>query len=302
VVSSPCIIVTGPTGIGKSETAIALAREVCGEILIADSQQIYRECHIGTGALRADEQGGIPHHGLACISPDQQWDVAQFLTRAQRDFDAIRARGRVPILVGGTGLYLRAFVYGLADAPPRDPRIRERLVQRAEQEGAAVLHAELAQRDPAMAAAMHPHHTSRIIRALEVRALTGVSLATWHAEHDAQSPRLKARWVGLTAPRAVVRERIAARVAQQCAQGWRDEVARLLARYGPDAPILQAIGYREIVAHLQEGTPWEATTTAIVHATQQYAKRQMTYLRKISAIEWIDVTQANVLDQIHKMC
>ncbi len=284
------ILVTGPTAIGKSALAIALARHLDGEIINADSQQLYRGCDIGTGKVPPQNRGGIPHHLFDVIAPDQQCNVAQFMALADSAIAEIRSRGHWPIVVGGTGLYLKTLVWGLCEAPPQDAAVRRELDALLRREGSAALHGELQRVDPALAAQIHPHHSTRLMRALEVWRLTGRSLAAWQAAHAHSSPRYRTRWIGLTCDRSLLRERIATRVAQQIADGWVDEVRQLLQQYGPNAPIFRAIGYRELAAFVQHGGELPQIIRGIVTATQQYAKRQMTYLRKIPDMAWHDVT------------
>ncbi|MBI2343598.1 MAG: tRNA (adenosine(37)-N6)-dimethylallyltransferase MiaA [Deltaproteobacteria bacterium] len=279
-------IITGPTGVGKSAYAVALATTCQGEILNADSQQVYRGCDIGTGKLPLRERRGVVHHLLDAFAPDQQCNAAQFVARADAVCVDIHRRGHRAIVVGGTGLYLRSLMFGLCDAPPSDPACRQALQQRYAAEGGAALRAELARSDPDLAGRIHPHHATRLIRALEVRQLTGESIRVWQQRHT-PSPRYEAQWIGLAMPRGQLHERIADRIRQQLAAGWLTEVERLSRDYGPDIAILQAIGYRELLAYLHKERSWDDTVSRIMAATRQYAKRQMTYLRRLPMIEWI---------------
>lgn len=296
----PLVILTGPTASGKSALAVALAQRIGGEIVSADSQQVYRDCDIGTGKLAPAEQGGIPHHLIDVFAPDAACDAFRYVALADAAIAAITARGQVPLVVGGTGLYLKGLVWGLCDAPPRDTAVRDELEARAQAEGVAALHAELATCDPEAATVIHASHTSRIIRALEVFRITGASILHFQHLHRCATPRYAATWIGLACPRAQLRERIAARVAAQLERGWLAEVQQLVEQYGPDLPICRAIGYRELLAHLRDGVPWEETVARIVTATAQYAKRQMTFLRGIPEIAWFDASDsASLVERVH---
>lgn len=290
MVQAPVIIIAGPTAVGKSQLAITLAHRLGGEIINADSQQVYRGCDIGTGKPTRDEQQGIPHHLIDIVAPDQQFDTAQFLQHADDRVAQIHARGNRAILVGGTGLYLKRFVWGLCEDAPHDAKLRTELDAALTAQGSAALHTELRRCDPDMADAIHPHHSTRIVRALEIWRATGKSIRYWQDAHRRDTPRYAVHWIGLHCEREHLRERIAARIAHQLAAGWRDETQRLLAQYGPDIPIFRAIGYRELCAHLQANAPWNETVAHIKFATYQYAKRQMTYLRGICGMTWYDVT------------
>lgn len=297
---TPVLIITGPTATGKSALAVHLARQLRGEVVNADSQAVYRGCDIGTGKLPPAQRGGITHHLLDVVEPTAQYNAAQYAAAATAAILGIQIRGHVSIVVGGTGLYLKSLVWGLCEAPPADPDTRRTLEARLVAHGAAALHAELAAVDPELAAQIHPHHTSRVLRALEVWQLAGRSLRELQRAPSAHEP-IPAVWVGLTCDRAALRERIAARVADQLAAGWLDEVRALVARHGPDAPALRAIGYRELAAHLQHGGDCGAVAAQIITATAQYAKRQMTYLRKIREITWFDVTQPEWESAVHRL-
>lgn len=283
-------IVCGPTGVGKSAYAIALATKNDGEIINADSQQVYRGCDIGTGKLSMAERQGIVHHCLDLVEPDQSFDAAQFVTAADRAIADIVGRGKQPIIVGGTGLYLKALVFGLAKTPPADPAYRAELQSLLQAEGAEVLHHRLATIDPAAAQQIHPRHTTRVMRALEVHHLTGQSIFVLHAWHGFQTPRYDATWIGLERPRAELYRRVNARIEKMLASGWCEEVEHLLARYGPSVRPLRAIGYRELVRHLRGELTIDSATTLIQRNTRCYAKRQCTWFLAIPAVRWIAPT------------
>lgn len=288
------IVVGGPTGVGKSAYAIDVATRLGGEVVSADSQQVYRGCDIGTGKLPVDRRQGIPHHCLDLVEPDQSFSVAHYVAAADRAIADIHARGRLPILVGGTGLYLQALVYGLCEAPPTDPGLRACLLERLRNEGPATLHRELASADPEGARRIHPHHTSRLLRALEVFSLTGESLLTIQARHGFSGPRYAAEWRLLTRPRRTLYDRIHARVEAMFAAGWIDETRRLVARFGTEIAPLRAIGYQEIVRTLAKNLDFANVNGIVKTQTRRYAKRQGSWFRRMQSLykdstEWREV-------------
>lgn len=295
------LVICGPTAIGKSQVAVQCATRLSGEIIGADSQQIYADCAIGTAQIRPDEQRGVPHHLIGTRPPNMPCNAEAYTQAADRAVAGVTARQRVPIVVGGTGLYLRALAYGLCAAPPADAVIRATLTQRYDDEGGTVLLAELAAVDPELAAQIHPHHRSRVIRALEVWKLTGRSIRALQSAHQWTDPRYQICWIGLTAPRDWLRERIRTRINAQLAAGWIDEVRALVARYGADLPVLRAIGYRDILAWRAHEDSLTALAERIARATAQYAKRQMTYLRQVPGIRWIDVSTASMAQVVEEI-
>lgn len=280
------IIICGPTGVGKSAYALRLARECGGAIVNADSQQVYCGCDIGTGKLAVAEREGIPHHCLDLVAPDQPFNAARYVTAADYAIADIVARGKRPIVVGGTGLYLQSLVYGLCAAPPADPAFRAAQQTLLAVEGPRALYDRLVAVDPEGAERIHPHHTSRVIRALEVVQCTGRSLFALHVAQRDRPPRYTAEWVGLTLPRAALCARIDRRVEAMLARGWVAEARLLLDRYGPDIPPLRAIGYRELVCHLNGEYDLLSATARIQQQTRRYAKRQMTWFRGMPVVRW----------------
>ena len=285
----PLLVVVGPTASGKTALALRLAEERNGEIVSADSVQVYRRFDIGSGKPSAEERARAVHHLLDVLAPNEPIDAAGWATLAASAIDDIRARGREPIVCGGTFLWVRALLFGLADAPRADPAIRERHRARAEAEGRLALHAELAQVDPESAARLAPNDLVRVSRALEVHELTGVPLSRWQAEHGFRSPRYAARLVGVRREREELDRRIEARVQAMLAAGWLDEVRALKAEGYGLSRAMGAVGYKQVSLALASGTPIDvpALALSIVRATRIFARRQRTWLRD-EPVEWLE--------------
>lgn len=272
------LAIVGPTASGKSAVALAVA-EACGaEIVSCDSMQVYRGLDIGTAKPTAAERTRVPHHLIDVAEPDEPFSAARYAALADRAIAEIAARGRPVIVVGGTGLYLRALRWGLVDAPPRDDALRAQLyAEEAARPGA--LHARLAAVDPEAAGRLAPRDLVRVVRALEVHALTGRPISAHHAAH-APRERHPMQVFVLDPPRDVLDRRIAARTDEMLAAGWVDETRRLAARYGRAVAPLGAVGYREILMFLEGALAEAELRPAIVRATRHYARRQRTWFRK----------------------
>jgi tRNA dimethylallyltransferase len=295
----PLAVLCGPTAIGKSEVAVPLAERLGAEIVAADSRTVYRGMDIGTAKPSAALRARVPHHAIDVAEPHEAFSVAEFQRLALAAIGEIRARGRLPLIVGGTGLYIRAVTDGLAFPPvPPDGLLRTRLEREVRTHGPAALHARLAALDPAAAAAIHPHNVRRVIRALEVVVHTG-------APRPAVSPGPGAAvvMVGLCMERAALYRRIAARVEAQLAAGLVDETRRLLAAGVPlDRPSMQGLGYKEIAGWLRGAYGYEEAVRLLVRNTRRYAKRQLTWFRREPRLRWVDVTDAaadEVVARVH---
>lgn len=276
---APLLVITGPTASGKTAAALALAQRFDGELIGADSVQVYRGFDIGSSKPSERELAGIAHHLIDVCDPLAELDAADYAALADRAIAETRARGRVPIVVGGSGLWLRALLRGLVALPKVDPALRARLIEEAERLGDAVLHARLRTVDPRAASQIHAHDRVRIVRALEVHAQTGRALGELRAEHALGAPRYDALRVILELPPDTLNERIRARTEAMFQQGFVAEVRGLLERYGTAPRALAAVGYRELVLHLTEGVPLPETMEAVTRATRIYARRQRTWLK-----------------------
>lgn len=289
VSDEPVLVVVGPTASGKTELAHELARRWDGEIVSADSVQIYRYFDIGSGKPTPDERAGIPYHLFDCAEPNTPLDAARFAELGLGALDEIRARGRRPIVVGGTFLWVRALIYGLAPAPPASARLRAEHAALVEREGRAALHARLQGVDPESAARLSENDFVRVSRALEVYEQSGVPLSLWHAQHGFREPRLSARLVGVRRVPDELDRRIRRRIEAMFERGWVDEVRCLLERgYGETRP-MQAVGYRQLAEALRAGAPLdrEALIESIYRATRTFARRQRTWLRD-RPVEWLE--------------
>jgi len=272
------LAIVGPTASGKSAVGLELAEELGGEIVSCDSMQLYRGFDIGTAKPTLAEQARVRHHLIDVAEPSERFSAAQYSALADAALADIAARGRRAILVGGTGLYLRALRWGLFDAPPRDEALRERLYA-DERAAPGSLHARLSTVDPPSAQRIGPNDLVRLVRALEVAELTGTPLSEHHAAHD-RTERHPMRVVVLDPPKDILDARITERTAQLLAHGLVDETRALVARHGRAAGPFQSVGYHEALAFL-DGTLGEAELApAIVRATRYYARRQRTWFRK----------------------
>ncbi|WP_298020419.1 tRNA (adenosine(37)-N6)-dimethylallyltransferase MiaA [uncultured Dysosmobacter sp.] len=284
------VCVVGPTACGKTTLGVLLAKRFNGEVVSADSMQIYRGMTIGTAAPTEAEMDGVPHHMVAVADPAEQWSAARYAEMATPIIDDILARGKLPILVGGTGLWLDAVVKGHGFAGGHaGGQVRRELQRRLEQEGIQPLLAELRQVDPASAERLHPADEKRILRALEVYLETGRTITAHNEETKGLPPRYNAVWLGLQfEDRADMRDLISRRVDRMVEEGLLEEVRGLLESGLPrNATALQAIGYKEFLGVL-DGTATEAEAIEEVKLrSRQYAKRQLTWLRRNPDIHWI---------------
>ncbi len=273
------VVIAGVTAAGKTAAAIALARQRDGELVGADSVQVYRGFDVGSAKPTEAELGGIRHHLLDVVDPDEAIDAAGFAALADRAIEDIAARGKLPIVVGGTGLWLRALVRGLVELPKPDPAVRGALEREADAKGAPALHARLRAIDPTYAAQIHENDQRRIVRALEVHAQTGRALGDFLAEHAKGAPRYATETWLLDRPRPDLYARLQARIAAMIEAGWVDEVRALLARWGRGVRPMQSVGYRQIAEHVLDGVPIEEAIRRAYKATRIYTRRQRTWFR-----------------------
>lgn len=281
----------GSTASGKTAVAVEAARLADCEILSADSRQVYRRLEAGTAKPTAEERAAVPHHLVDVADPEETFTAARYGREARAVMEEVRARGKTPLLVGGSGLYLRAAERGLFEGPEADPEIRVRLLELVEAEGAEALHRRLAEVDPETASRLPAADVVRVVRALEVQEVTGTPISEHHRRHRGGGPEQRFLRFGLDWPPLTLVKRIERRVDAMFETGWVQEVQRLLDEgLPPDCPALRSHGYPEIVAHLRGEMDERATRERIATVTRQYAKRQRTWFRAVPDITWFRVS------------
>ncbi len=280
----PFLILAGPTAVGKTDLSLELAEQLRAEIISADSRQIYRQMTIGTAKPPPEALRRVPHHFIDELDLDEPFSAGHFAFAAWERMAEVLARGRVPLVVGGSTLYLYALQFGLAEIPDVDPSVRRWLNERLQTEGPEALYAELQRVDPQAAARLDPTKTQRVIRALEVYHGTGQPITCYYRHHRAAPYTF--RTIVLYRERPELYERINRRVDQMLAAGLVDEVRSILeAGYSPDLDVLRTIGYQEVIAHLQGAYDQETMRRLIQRNTRRYAKRQLTWFRRFD-FDW----------------
>ena len=291
------IVIGGPTATGKTRLGVALAHRLNGEVVSADSMQVYRDMAIGTARPTPEEMEGIPHHMLAVADPKESYSVARYVQQATACVEDILRRGKQPILVGGTGLYIDALCRGrtFSDHQP-ETGTRTRLQDRVTREGLPILWRELEQVDPESAARLHPNDQKRILRALEVWYDTGKTISQHNRETQALPPRYQTATLLLTyRDRQDLYARIDQRVDQMMARGLAGEVRALLAAGVPrSSTAMQAIGYKEFFPYFEGTAPLDACTEKLKQASRNYAKRQLTWFRHMDGVVWLDASAPDV--------
>jgi tRNA dimethylallyltransferase len=292
----PAILLIGPTASGKTALAFELATRFPCDIVSVDSAQVFRDMNVGTAKPDAATLARFPHRLIDLITPEQRYSAAAFRADALREMESITAAGRIPLLVGGTMLYVKALREGLADLPPADPALRAGIDAEAAARGWPALHAELAQLDPETAARLKPTDAQRIQRALEVVRLSGRTLGSFFAEQAASAPPFRMLNLALVpSDRAVLHARIGERFAAMLAAGLVDEVNALRAKYRLDAglPSMRCVGYRQVWEMLEGELPASELRERGIYATRQFAKRQLTWLRGMTDLSLIDPLAAD---------
>ena len=281
------VIICGPTGIGKTAVAIDLAQRFQGQIIGADSMQIYKYMDIGTAKPTAEEQARVVHHMVDIVAPDEPFDAARYAEQARQIIAELCQHQILPFVVGGTGLYIKALLYGLFTDDVSDPLIRAKLKAEAETHGIETLHQRLCRLDPETALRLHPNDTYRILRALEVVEASGKAISRHHREHGFSEQPFDALKIGLQMERELLHERINQRVDAMFAAGFIDEVKTLLDRgYAADLKAMQAIGYRHLVDSIQGRISLAECLRTLKRDHRRYAKRQLTWFNADSGIIW----------------
>ncbi|MGE4272885.1 MAG: tRNA (adenosine(37)-N6)-dimethylallyltransferase MiaA [Desulfitobacterium sp.] len=287
----PLVIIVGPTAVGKTALSVALAQALQGEIISGDSVQVYQKLDIGSAKPSQEEQGNVPHYMLDALDPREPFTVAQFQALAQKTIQDIRNRDKVPIVVGGTGLYIRSLLDPFGFAEHSSESIRKGWYDFLAQQGKEALHRELETRDPLSAQRLHPNDTVRVIRALEMCQLTGKPFSEIRGDQDTQYSNLdpSTLYVGLTAPREIIYERINLRCEQMLASGLIEETHSLLKEgYSPRLKPLQSIGYRHALLYLYGKVTQQEMLRIFQRDTRHFAKRQLTWFRRDPRIIWHD--------------
>ncbi len=289
---SKIVVICGPTGIGKTAVSLEIADQFCGEIIGADSMQIYRYMDIGTAKPTRDERARIPHHMIDLINPDESMDVARFTILARQEISRLFEKAVTPFVVGGTGLYIKGLVHGLFRAKFRSSSVRRQMEEEAALYGVGALHRQLKISDPEAADKIHPNDRYRIIRALEVFETTGKTITQHHREHQFSDRPFEVLKIGLRMDREDLYHRINNRCDAMINGGLVDEVKRLLQMgYTKDLKSMQAIGYRHIIDFMNDHMSWDESLHTFRRDTRRYAKRQLTWFKADTETVWIDPGQ-----------
>jgi tRNA dimethylallyltransferase len=300
MMKKPAVIIAGPTAVGKTKLSIEIAKSLDGEIVSADSMQIYRYMDIGTAKPSLSERQGIPHHMIDILDPEQEFSVAEYQKMALSIIDDIHRRNKLPIIVGGTGLYIKSLLYPMnfTDAY-QDVEYRKKLQDMAEKKGKDYLHQKLKEIDPITAARLHPNDVKRVIRALEVYYLSGKPMSHYVQNLKDMDFRYNVAMIGLTMDRAKLYERINRRVDAMIEAGLLDEVKDLLDRgYTRDMISMQGLGYKEIIDYYQGKLSLEEAVQILKRETRRYAKRQLTWFRAQKGIKWINMDEFNSEEEL----
>ena len=286
----PLVILTGPTSVGKTSLSIRLAHEIGGEIISADSMQVYRGMDIGTAKITAEEMDGIPHYLVDILYPDQPFNVVEFQKMAKEAMTRIYSHGKIPVLVGGTGFYIQALLYDIDFSEhPEEENYRRELTQLAEEKGKQYLHSMLEEVDPEYAASVHYHNVKKVIRALEYHKETGRKLSAHNREQQERTSPYQFAYLVLNQDRGILYDRINQRVDQMMEQGLLQEVRQLSERgYTPDLVSMQGLGYKEFFDYFDGNLPLDEVVDRIKMETRRFAKRQLTWFRREKDVIWIN--------------
>ena len=291
-------ILVGPTAVGKTAVSIPLAQKLNAEIISADSRQIYKYMDIGTAKPSGDELKGVPHHLIDVLELEESYTAGQFAEDAKQIIGEILSRKKIPLIVGGSGFYIKALVEGIFDTPSRDDNLREALQEEAEEKGSDILYKRLQEIDPEYAETMHPNNIKRIIRALEIYEVTGEPPSE-HFDEEHEGLPYPYTFIGLKRLRQTLYDRINRRVKQMIEDGLVEEVQSILGMgYTGEENALQTVGYQEILDFLADKITLETAIREIQKNTRRYAKRQMTWFRNQHDVTWFDLEEYNSQDEI----
>lgn len=296
----PLIILTGPTSVGKTSLSIHLARAVNGEIISADSMQVYKYMDIGTAKITQEEMGGIPHYLISEFNPDEEFNVVKFQKYAKKYIDLIYKKNKIPILVGGTGFYIQALLYDIDfEEHTSDTSYREELTQLAKSKGSLYLHEMLANLDPNSAKAIHPNNVKRIIRALEYIKQTGEPISAHNEAQRMKESPYQYRYFVLTKDRTKLYEVINQRVDIMIEKGLVNEVRQLLDMgYNKEMVSMQGLGYKELIDYLEDNCSLDEAIYRLKRDTRHYAKRQLTWFKREKDVTWVNKDEFSSEDEI----
>ena len=300
----PLIILAGPTGVGKTKLSISLAKAVNGEVISADSMQVYRKMNIGTAKIRPEEMQGVPHHLIDILNPEEEFNVVLFAEYAKKACEECYKRGKIPILVGGTGFYIQALLYDIDFTENDDDKsYRNYLEQLAEEMGNEYLHAMLKKVDKKAAESIHPNNRKRVIRALEFHEKSGQKISEHNEEQREKESPYRFAYFVLTDERKLLYERIDRRVDLMLQEGLIEEVGRLLnAGIGRSAVSMQGLGYKEIYAYLEGESSLEEAVYILKRDTRHFAKRQLTWFKREQDVLRLDKTKFSTDDSLLMYC
>jgi tRNA dimethylallyltransferase len=283
----------GPTAVGKSRVAVEVAKAFETEILTADSRQVYRGMDVGTDKPVLEARQGVPHRLIDLVDPDKSFNAGLYRRQAVDEIERLYRNRRLPLVVGGTGLYVRTLLKGLCDAPPADPIVRAALRQESKDQGFDHLYARLVDVDPAAAARLHPRDESKVIRALEVHQLSGRRMSEFQQEHGFAERPFSALIIGLNRERGALYRRIEERIDWQMAHGLTEETKQLLAQgYQRDSAAMKGLGYRQVAEHLAGEYDVAEMVRRFKRDTRHFSKRQMTWFRKEPGIQWLTIKES----------
>ena len=289
----PVVVMVGPTAVGKSRVAVEVAKAFDTEVLAADSRQVYRGMDIGTDKPVPEERQAVPHRLIDLVDPAESFNAGLYCRQAVDEIERLYRDRRLPLVVGGTGLYVRTLLKGLCDAPPADPIVRAALRQEAKDQGFDHLYARLVDVDPAAAARLHPRDESKVIRALEVHQLSGRRMSEFQQEHGFAKRPFSALIIGLNRERGALYRRIEERIDWQLAHGLIEETKQFLARgYQRDSAAMKGLGYRQVAEHLAGEYDVAEMVRRFKRDTRHYSKRQMTWFRKEPGIQWLTIKES----------
>jgi tRNA dimethylallyltransferase len=293
-------VLLGPTAVGKTELAVKLASLVDGEIVSADSRQVYRLMDIGTAKPTRKDLRAVPHHMIDIADPDMHFGAGQYGTLALSVLDQLRSRGKMPLVVGGSGLYIRALVEGLFPAPTVDESLRREILRQARRSGTESLHRRLGEVDPESAKKIHPNDLQRISRALEVYEQTGTPIS--RLQDGAGSTNLEPLYIGLNRNRKELFHRIESRLRGMVRAGFVEEVSSLLARgYSPELNSFRAVGYREMADHIAGKITLGEAVFGTSKRTKGFARRQLTWFRSLKGVSWVDLSDLSETDALNRV-